>query len=83
MEFNVFLNNINRISTVFKTERKTGIFPRGSMMRSKVKPADSISILSNSGKNREMKKHEGKRSNFEVGARGLHPPQDKMFLAGC
>ena len=51
-------------------------------MRSRVKPADSISILSNSGKNREMKKHEGKRSNFEVWARGLHPPQDRMFLAG-
>ena len=52
------------------------------MIRSIVKPADSISILSNFGKIREMKKHEGKRSNFEVVARGLHSPQDKMFLAG-
>ncbi len=51
-------------------------------MRSRVKPADSISILSNSGKNREMKKHEEKRLNFEVVVRGLHSPQDKMFLAG-
>ena len=51
-------------------------------MRSRVKPADSISILSNSGRNREMKKHEGKQSNFEVVVKGLHPPQDKMLLAG-
>ena len=42
-------------------------------MRSVVKPADSISISSNSGKNQEMKKHEGKRSTFEVGAKRLHP----------
>jgi len=30
-----------------------------------------------------MKKHEGKRSNFEIGTRGLQPHQDKMLLAGC
>ena len=32
------------LSTVFKTERNKGTFPRGFMMRSKVRPVDSISM---------------------------------------